>query len=186
MPHAGRVDPHIEVKVGQERPEARAIDELALRQHGVVTRQQLLHLGLSRHTIDRLLRSGWLRPIHRGVFATGSRLDLRGQWLAAVLASGQLAVLSHQSAAALWDLFAVVTRIDVTAPRSRGPRAGVSVHRTGDLHPEDRASREGIPVTTVARTLLDLAGRCGTSSTRAGSRAGRAAGRIRPAGARTP
>ena len=78
--------------------------------------------------------------------------------MAAVLACGTDALLSHGSAAALWDLLPVAAkRIDVTAPGNRRLRRDISVHRTGQLHRDDRTQRDGIPVTTVARTLLDLA-----------------------------
>jgi Protein of unknown function (DUF559) len=80
--------------------------------------------------------------------------------MAAVLACGPGALLSHRSAAALWGLrSSAAPRIDVTAPARRGRgRPGIVLHRVGSLHREDRASCEGLPVTAVARTLLDLAG----------------------------
>lgn len=79
--------------------------------------------------------------------------------MAAVLACGPNALLSHRSAAALWDLLpAIGSSAEVIAPRgSRVKRSGIAVHRPRQLHPDDRAGRCGIPVTTVARTLLDLA-----------------------------
>ena len=78
--------------------------------------------------------------------------------MAAVLACGPAALLSHQSGAAHWELLASArSRIDVIAPRSRTVRPGIAVHRIRHMHPADRALKDGIPVTTVARTLLDLA-----------------------------
>jgi hypothetical protein len=77
--------------------------------------------------------------------------------MAAVLACGEGAVLSHRSAAALWDLLpASTSRIDVTRCYGRTARSGINVHRVRQLHRDDRSTRNGIPVTTVARTLLDL------------------------------
>lgn len=81
-----------------------------------------------------------------------------GRWTAAVLACGPGALLSHRSAAALWGLRADGRlRVDVTAPRSRHVRRGIDLHRTRRLEPADRAAIDGIPVTALARTLLDLA-----------------------------
>jgi hypothetical protein len=84
-------------------------------------------------------------------------LDVRGRWLGAVLACGPSSVLSHRSAAALWDLLVTGgSLVDVSARRSRTRRPGIAIHR-GQLHTEDRACHEGIPVTSVARTLVDIA-----------------------------
>jgi Transcriptional regulator, AbiEi antitoxin len=157
MPDPGGIDHDIGGKNSPRCPQERVIGELALRQHGVVSRQQLLHLGFSRRAVDRLRTSGWLRPVHRGVYATASRLDLRGQWFAALLACGPSAVLSHRSAAALWGLLSDGRLIDVTTTRSRVRRSGIVMHRIHSLNAQDRAVHEGIPVTSVARTLLDLA-----------------------------
>ena len=87
-----------------------------------------------------------------------SVLQLRGRWMAAVLACGPDAVLSHRDAAHLWDLRrSASARIDVTAPRTRGGLDGIVLHRVRRLDPRDRTAHEGIPVTTVARALLDNA-----------------------------
>jgi very-short-patch-repair endonuclease len=82
-----------------------------------------------------------------------------GRWMGAVLACGPGALLSHRDAGAAWDLRASASgAIDVTAVgRSRHRQPGIRVHRPRSIHPEDRAVRDGIPVTSVARTLLDLA-----------------------------
>lgn len=133
---------------------------LAARQHGVVSRTQLIALGFAEATIDRWVRQGRLIRIHRGVYAVGhDRLRREGRWLAAVLTYGDGAVLSHRSAAAHWDLLSTsASRIDVTVPSPRRPvaRDGLRVHRAR-LHPADRSLRERIPVTSPSRTLLDLA-----------------------------
>jgi very-short-patch-repair endonuclease len=131
---------------------------LAARQHGVVARHQLLALGLGRGAIDSRLRSGRLHAVHRGVYAVGHRcLSRRGIWLAAVLACGDGALLSHQCAAALWGLIdPSPPPIDVTATRGRPGREGIRLHRAS-VHLRERSARHGIPTTCVARTLLDMA-----------------------------
>ncbi len=137
------------------------IERLAGRQYGVVTRAQLLAFGVSERTIDRWIRQRRLIPIHAGVYAVGHRiLTPRGHLLAAVLACGPTAVLSHMSAGALWNLLATAqTRTDVTVPgTSRKSQSGIRVHRTRHLDPEDIAAIGGIPVTSLARTVVDLAG----------------------------
>jgi very-short-patch-repair endonuclease len=134
---------------------------LARRQHGVVSRGQLLALGLGATGIAERVRTGRLHRIHRGVYAVGpARLRTEGYWLAAVLACGPRAVLSHRSAASLWELRpSAAATMDVTVPTQSGraKRRGIRVHRSGRLAREETVVRDAIPVTTVARTLLDLA-----------------------------
>jgi very-short-patch-repair endonuclease len=132
---------------------------VAAAQWGVVSRGQLRAVGLSRDLIDHWLRAGRLQPLHRGVYAVGHRaLRVEGRRLAAVLASGPGAVLSHRSAAAHWGLLGSdAARIDVTAHRGRRGAPGIRLHRTRSLDARDTTNHEAIPVTTVARTLLDLA-----------------------------
>lgn len=138
----------------------RRLAELATRQHGVVGRWQLLELGFSEKAIKARLGAGRLSHIYREAYAVGHRrLSQRGWWMAAVLASGLGAVLSHESAAALWGLMGARSRSDVTAPRGRqgrAPRHPIFLHRC-QLEEEEWTLRAGIPVTTVARTLFDLA-----------------------------
>lgn len=134
---------------------------LATRQHGVVGRQQLLELGIGPMTTHRWLRAGRLHRLHREAFLVGhSRVSRHGRWLAAVLACGNGALLSHRSAAALWGLARPRGPIvDVTAPSGRQfrpGRDGIQLHR-GRIHNGEVTERAGIPVTTVARTLFDLA-----------------------------
>jgi Transcriptional regulator, AbiEi antitoxin len=132
---------------------------LASRQHGVVSLRQLLQLGFSRDAIRARVRTGRLLPLHRGVYAVGHlALTGRSKDLAAVLACGPEALLSHRSAGKLWGILHTSTaRIEVTAPRSRGPREGVVVHRSRVIHADDRAIRDATPVTSLARTVVDLA-----------------------------
>jgi very-short-patch-repair endonuclease len=125
----------------------------------VVAHWQLLKLGYSRHDIHGLSSRGHAHRIHRGVYAVGhGRLSVRGRWIAAVLAYGPDAVLSHRAAIALWDLRPVPSGpIDVTVPRSRRGRKGIRVHNVRQLHPDDRTVLDGIPVTALNRALLDYA-----------------------------
>lgn len=119
---------------------------------------QLRALGFSPPSVDRLTRSGLLCRLHRGVYAVGTtKLTARGWWLAAVLACGPDAVLSHRSAAALWNLRRTPSGdVDVTAP---GPRRhdGIRSHICRDLPSQDRTVIDAIPVTSVYRTILDEA-----------------------------
>jgi very-short-patch-repair endonuclease len=135
--------------------------ELARRQWGVVTREQLMQSGLRTRGISDWVRSGRLVRLHRGIYAYGhDRLRVEGRWLAAVLACGPGAVLSHGSGAGLWEIRQSNSAyIDVTVPSRAGRirRKGIRVHRSGRLTSEEVTMRSGIPVTTVARTLLDLA-----------------------------
>lgn len=131
---------------------------LAGRQHGVVSRSQLTAAGLSSREIERRIEAGWLVLLHRGVYAVGhTALTNRSHLLAAVYACGPQALASHRAAGALWRLLPAQQPIEVTAPRGRKPRQGIVVHRSRHIHAEDRATRHGIPVTSVARTLVDLA-----------------------------
>jgi predicted transcriptional regulator of viral defense system len=145
---------------GQERTRARWLAALAAKQHGVVAIWQLRKLGYSRRQIEWLARRGHLHRLYRGVYAVGhKRLTTRGRWMAAVLAGGPEAVLSHRAAIALWDLRPVPSGpIDVTVPgRKRHGQNGVRIHNVRRLHPDDRTTLDGIPVTTVHRALLDYA-----------------------------
>lgn len=137
------------------------VAELATAQHGIVTRLQLVALGLGHDAIDDWIRRGRLHAVHRGVYAVGHRaLHRRAAWLGAVLACGPGAVLSHRSAAALWDLRRTsMPRVEVCVPGGGGRRRrhGILLHRTRTLADADVTCHDGIAVTTVARTLVDLA-----------------------------
>jgi predicted transcriptional regulator of viral defense system len=138
----------------------RAIARVAKDQHGVVARRQLLALGLSPQAIGRRLTRGRLHMLHRGIYAVGhTAITDEGRWLAAVLAAGSRSVLSHYSAAALWGLVKWDGRwpeVTIVGAGTRSP-AGVRLHRTAQLEPKDVRRRAGIPVTSPARTLIDIA-----------------------------
>jgi very-short-patch-repair endonuclease len=136
------------------------LGRLAQRQWGVVTRAQLIEVGLRDRGIAEWVRAGRLRRLYQGVYAVGhDRLMRQGRWLAAVMACGPGAALSHRDAAVLWDLRQSNSAyIDVIVPSQSGrKREGLRIHRSSRLRPEEVTVRHGIPVTTVARTLLDLA-----------------------------
>jgi len=140
------------------RGDDHGLAELARRQHGVVGRRQLLALGMNEEAIEVRIRAGRLHPLHGGVYAVGhSAISQQGRWLAAVLVSGPVAVLSHLSAAALWGIRPNSrSRIDITVPhRSRSSDA---IHRHLSVLPADeRSVVDGIPVTSAPRTIFDLA-----------------------------
>jgi hypothetical protein len=128
-------------------------------QYGVVTRRQLLEHGVGEGAIARRIRRGWLHRLHPGVYSVGHAVLVpNGRRLAAVLACGQGAAVSHGDAAAVHGLQAAGTRRHVTVTRN-GPhsRGDLVVHRVRRLAPEDVMEVERIPVTTVARTALDMA-----------------------------
>lgn len=135
--------------------------DMADRQYGIVARWQLLACGAPPDAIDLRVRRRRLRRVHRGVYAVGHAVLRReGAWLAAVLALGPgRAHLSHASAAALWGLIGGSGgRIEVTVGSDNGrSRPELQVHRRAALLPGETTVHRGIPVTTPARTLLDLA-----------------------------
>jgi hypothetical protein len=137
-----------------------ALLALAAKQHDTVSRAQLTELGFGAAAITYRLTTGRLHRVHAGVYAVGRpSLTRHGRWMAATLACGIAAALSHRAAAALWQIYPFHGAvIDVSAPgRSRNARPGLRVHRPRRLEPEDVTTVDGIPVTTVARTLIDLA-----------------------------
>lgn len=130
------------------------------RPHGVVGRDRLLAAGISAHAIDRRVASGFLRPIHRGVYAVGPIQSSDAPEAAAALACGDAAWISHSSAGRLWRMHAKGQRspIDVTVVARHAPRRrGVRIHRVRSLPPDEVTRLRKIPITTPARTLLDLA-----------------------------
>jgi very-short-patch-repair endonuclease len=132
---------------------------LAERQHGVVARRQLEERGIGRGAIEVRLRRGSLHLVHRGVYAVGHRgLGAHGRWMAAVLACGPVAVLSHRSAARCWGILrgADGASIDIGRPSAHRRRAGIRLHRM-PLPEDERTVVDGMPVTTAPRTIFDIA-----------------------------
>jgi very-short-patch-repair endonuclease len=147
------------------RLSARNVDEIidlwAAAQHGVVARWQLLADGVTEHAIEHRIRSGRLRPIHRGVYGVGRLRGPHAAEMAAVVAGGRGALLSYRSAAALWKQLPAGPAdapVEVSTPgRNVLTRPGLRIHRTGPIPADEATSLHGIPITTPARTLLDLA-----------------------------
>jgi very-short-patch-repair endonuclease len=126
----------------------------------VVTRAQLIAFGYSSDAIRQRLETGRLHRVHRGVYAVGRpELTREGRWMAAVLACGPNAVLSHRSAAALWQIGSYEgTRIEVSVPAAgKHRRSGILAHRRAWTGDHMRTRYRGIPVTTPLLTLVDLA-----------------------------
>jgi very-short-patch-repair endonuclease len=135
----------------------RPLKELATAQHGVVSTKQLKALGYSRSSAAKAARVGRLERVHRGVYAVGhTDLSWHGHCMAAVLACAP-AVASHWTAAWLWGLLQSRPALfHLTAPSRRHRKRDFRVHFAA-LSAEDVAEVDGIPATSLARTLLDLA-----------------------------
>jgi very-short-patch-repair endonuclease len=142
------------------RPLGRRIVALGERQHGVITRAQLVAFGLTDQSIGRRVRHGELHRVHQGVYAVGRpTLTLHGRFSAAVLSCGPGAALRHSAAGVLLGVLKERGfRIDVTVPGSGGRRrrGAVIIHRSS-LPAQDVTTKHGIAVTTPARTFVDLA-----------------------------
>lgn len=140
--------------------------KLAAEQHGVVSRRQLLELGYSPQAIDRRIANGRLHHVMRGIYAVGRpEVTPQGRWMAAILSCGPEAVLSHSSAAALWNIGSERPgQIEVTV-RGFSPhrRPGICVHRRPSLRPEVFGVCDGVSVTDPTCTLIDLATRLGVA-----------------------
>jgi very-short-patch-repair endonuclease len=149
----------MEVGSGDRNKDPSRLLELVEAQHGVVAMWQLEGCGYSRWVVSRRVKAAELHPIHRGVYAVGHRrLSYRGRWMAAVLACGPEALLSHHAAAALWDLRPIPQgQTDVTAPVRR-THDGVRCH-VSSVPAQDRTTIDGIAVTGLERTYLDYAER---------------------------
>jgi very-short-patch-repair endonuclease len=148
----------VEDGFSRTRGDDRWLAALADRQHGVVGRAQLLEMGMTEEAIDGRLRNGRFHRLHAGAYALGRRsISREGRWMAAVSASGPNAILSHWSAAALWMLRPNSReRIDITVPHRS--RSNDLIRRHISKVPEDeRTVEQGIPVTSVPRTIFDLA-----------------------------
>jgi very-short-patch-repair endonuclease len=140
----------------------------AAGQHGIVTRAQLLATGLSSSAISRRLSRGLFRPLHRGVYLVGPLESRRSREMAAVMAAGAGAVVSHLTAVRVWTLIklkgqagSVPVDISVQAPDRGSRRPGLRIHRVASLPRGECVVHDGIPVTTPGRTLIDVAGTLG-------------------------
>jgi hypothetical protein len=136
------------------------IAHLAGQQGGIVNHAQLVALGLSPQGVHRRLRVGRLHRWYRGVYAVGHRkVGVEGRRWAAILAYSPDGVLSHRTAGVAWDLLrSNAATIDVTVGLGgRSARPGIRLHRTRSLPADEVTSLGGLPITTPARTLLDLA-----------------------------
>jgi len=143
------------------------IARLAEAQNGVVARRQLLEIGVTPKAIRVRVERERLHRLHHGVYAVGHRyLTQRGRWMAAVLAVGEGAVLSHRSAAALWQLLDEYGAVEVSSRRNARSRDGVRVRRVPSLIAGHCTRENGVPCATVARTLLDLAATAQAQSVR--------------------
>jgi very-short-patch-repair endonuclease len=138
----------------------RLIARVAANQHGVVAKAQLAAAGIPDYSITRRVQAGRLHRLHRGVYAVGhTSLSFEGRCVAAVLALGDRAVVSHRSAAALWGLLpSPAGFIDITLPGDGGrrKREGITIHRSLTLIAGVTTRRNGIAVTKPVRTLRDL------------------------------
>ena len=137
-----------------------AVALLAEQQGGAVSTGQLLAAGIGQGAIEHRVRRGRLHRIHRGVYAVGTpRLTARGRLWAALLACGgpAAAVLSHKTAASVWDLFPSPVKFDVTTLAGSRSTPKLRVHRSTTLTAADITHHDDLPLTTVARTLVDLA-----------------------------
>jgi very-short-patch-repair endonuclease len=134
---------------------------VAERQWGVITARQLIDCGMNRTMVSRRVAAGRLRRLYRGVYAFGhDRLRAEGLLLAAVFACGSHAVLSHRSAADRWGMLPTARAdVDVTvaAKGGRARRPGIDLHVVRRLSSRDVTERDGLRITTPARTLVDLA-----------------------------
>jgi very-short-patch-repair endonuclease len=156
MPAEFALDPAMRAQLRTRRWVA--VAALAERQFGVIALWQLRAAGISPSAVGRAVECRRLLAIHRGVFAVGHRvLTPRGRWMAAVLAGGTGAVLSHRSAAVAWEVLnGSGGPIEITSPRRRHRLPAVRFHHCL-LGADEVTSIDGIPATTVARTLFDLA-----------------------------
>lgn len=149
-----------EPAAGAHDARERALAELAGGQHGIVSLAQITALGMSKGSVAHRVRQGRLLRVHRGVYAVGLAPPTpSGRQLAAVLACGDGAVLSHTSAAAAWGLRAPqggVVHLTVPPGNGSASRRGIRVHRGRRLEDADAVTTGLLPVTSIARTLVDL------------------------------
>ena len=147
--------------MGEQRANSdRVIGNIAAGQHRVVCTAQLRAAGIGRNATSQRVQAGRLHRLYRGVYAVGhNRLTFEGRCMAAVLALGDGAVVSHQSAAGLWEILKPATgpiHVTLGGDGGRKRRCGITIHRSHSLIAGVTTRRHGIPVTKPARTLRDL------------------------------
>jgi predicted transcriptional regulator of viral defense system len=151
------IDESVDMQQFRRVRDENAIADLAERQYGVIAREQLAALGIGPGAIAYRMRLGRLHRLHRGVYAVGQReLPREARWVAAVLACGPGAALSHRAGGAHWQLIRDRGWCEVTVPVERRSRRGITVYQAA-LPPDEITVHRGITVTTVPRTLFDLA-----------------------------
>src|SRR3954447_12957236 len=147
---------------GEPRP-VRVVVDLAAEQDGVVGRDQLVERGVAEDWIEHRLRIGWLTIVFRGVYAVGhKRITWRGRLRAAVLSCGPGAFLSHHTAGVLhglWRYWGGAIHVTVPPGGREDRQEGIVVHRIRNMRALEKGEVDGLPVTSVARTSLDLAAR---------------------------
>jgi very-short-patch-repair endonuclease len=130
------------------------VARIVARQHGVIAHAQLIELGVLRDSVRRRLAAERLFEVQPFVYSLIPEVKIRGRMMAAVLTFGADAVLSHRAAAAVWEIGPWPTGVvDVTLARTPGPRRGIRLHRAH----VDHVVKDGLPLTTLTRTLVDQA-----------------------------
>ena len=156
------------------------IARVAERQHGHITRWQLLALGLGSGAITHRLATGELIRVHAGVYAVGYlRVEPVARAMAAVLACGEGAVLSHDSAAALWGLRRWPDIPEVTTPEHRR-RPHVHTHRSSTLEPNDLRTQLNVPTVSAGRAIFEIASRLSDKQLTRATQDARRAGHVKP------
>ncbi len=145
----------------EKRPVDLRIAQWAARQFGVIARRQLMALGLTEYAIDKRVARGVLHVVHQGVYAVGHpRIGRNGRLMAAALAFPAGAALSHDTSGEVWSMLPPTSRRPhvTSMHRSLHGKPDLILHRVRSLPIEHTTVVDGLPVTTVPRTLLDLAG----------------------------
>ncbi|HEV2757626.1 MAG TPA: type IV toxin-antitoxin system AbiEi family antitoxin domain-containing protein [Actinomycetota bacterium] len=149
------------IRAGCENPPDERVLRLAGRQHGVVIRQQVIEAGVTKSMLERRIRHGRFVRLHPGVYAVaGAPRTFEQRCFAAAAWGGAGAVVSHETAAHLWRMTeAPPSGSDVSSPRKRTrPPPSIRMHLSSDLRGRDKGRLRNVPVTSPARTLVDVAG----------------------------
>jgi very-short-patch-repair endonuclease len=144
-----------------DRATIRELQVITCRQHGLITTRQAMALGVTPKALAAAAKRGWLRTVRRGVYAVSGAPESRWQAImAAALAAGPDAVVSHRSAAAIHGFAGIIDDLPELTVSNGGRRvlAGVRVHQSRRLVPEDFETRRGVRLTIPVRTVIDIAG----------------------------